>query len=61
MSHIEIDKDFYEANMDEECQGRSMLSERDYARMFGKKGKELLKYSAELPLNISLSQCRRRS
>lgn len=48
-ANIEIDKDFYEANMDEECQRKSMISERDYASMSGKKGKELLKYSAELP------------
>ena len=35
-ANIEIDKDFYEANMDEECQRKSMLSKRDYASMSGK-------------------------
>ena len=48
-ANIEIDKDFYENNMDEDCHRKSKLSERDWARMFGKKGGELLKYSTELP------------
>lgn len=48
-ANIEIDKDFYEDNMDEECYRKSNLSERDLARMLGKKGDELLKYSPALP------------
>lgn len=48
-ANIEIDIDFYQDNMDEDYYRKSKLSERDFAKMLGKKGEELLKYSPELP------------
>ncbi len=46
---VEIDKEFYEENMEEDCRCKQEFTDRDLALMLGKKGEELLKYSDTLP------------
>lgn len=46
---IEIDEDFYEENMDEDCYDKKDITDRQIATMLGIKGDELLKYSDTPP------------
>ena len=50
-AEVEIDKEFYEENMEEYSYTRSKLTERNLATMFGKRGEELLQYS-DIPPKI---------
>jgi len=42
---VEIDEEFYEENMDEDCYQKRNITDRRIAIMLGKKGDELLQYS----------------
>lgn len=48
-ANIEIDEEFYEENMEEDCYQKRDITERQIAAMLGKKGDELLKYSDAPP------------
>ena len=48
-ANVEIDEEFYEENMEEDCYQKRNMTDRILASMFGKSGDELLKYSDGLP------------
>lgn len=47
--NVEIDEEFYEENIDEDCYSKRDITDRMLASMLGKKDDELLKYSDVAP------------